>query len=553
MKVLKKITLLFFITLILPAFAQTWTQTGDGVTIVDLNSVGFATNDTVIAVGKNGTVLKSTDAGETWVKVNHGLTTKILWAVQFPTANIGYAAGEGTLLKSSNGGNTWSDISGNLPANAKSGSILGMNFKDENNGFLVGNPGLILQTSDGGTTWHSRNTVSSDGYLRSLDYVDETTLYVVGNSGVVKISINGGLTWQDHVPSTEPPAKGYVGLPNTPFGVNLSGAEFGGHYLAQGQPYPGMRGTHYDYPLPWQLDYLKGKGMNLIRFPFRWERIQRELNGELYAEEIQLMKNLINGANERNMKIFIDMHNFGRRGRSEYDLDLIDGNNSPVTRHHLADAWKKLALEFKDLNLWGYDLMNEPHDMANSNSWFIIAQEVIDSIRTVDMNTPIIICGDRWSSAYHWPGSSDNLKNLNDPADKLIYQAHLYFDANESGTYNGTYASENATPQTGVNRATPFVNWLKANNKKGFLGEYGFPVYSDGSKQTDEEKWALVLDNMLKYLQENAVTGTYWSTGTRWGRNKLSADPKDSPDGKSDRPQMLVLEKYKMTNAITTP
>jgi endoglucanase len=301
------------------------------------------------------------------------------------------------------------------------------------------------------------------------------------------------------------------------------------------------------------LDYLKGKGMNLIRFPFRWERIQRELNGELYAEEIQLMKNLINGANERNMKIFIDMHNFGRRGRSEYDLDLIDGNNSPVTRHHLADAWKKLALEFKDLNLWGYDLMNEPHDMANSNSWFIIAQEVIDSIRTVDMNTPIIICGDRWSSAYHWPGSSDNLKNLNDPADKLIYQAHLYFDANESGTYNGTYASENATPQTGVNRATPFVNWLKANNKKGFLGEYGFPVYSDGSKQTDEEKWALVLDNMLKYLQENAVTGTYWSTGTRWGRNKLSADPKDSPDGKSDRPQMLVLEKYKMTNAITTP
>lgn len=347
----------------------------------------------------------------------------------------------------------------------------------------------------------------------------------------------------------DPPGK-YVGLPDTPFGVNLSGAEFGGHYLEQGQPYPGIRGTHYDYPVPSQLDYLKGKGMNLIRFPFRWERIQRELYGELDAEEIQLMKNLVNGANEREMKIFIDMHNFGRRGRSAYDLDLIDGEGSPVTRHHLADAWKKIALEFKDLNLWGYDIMNEPHDMGSASSWFTIAQEVIDSIRKVDTNTPIIICGDRWSSAYHWPQFSDNLKNLVDPADKLIYQAHLYFDKNESGAYNGTYASEQATPQIGIERATPFVNWLKTNRKKGMIGEYGFPVYRDGTNADDEDKWALVLDNMLKYLQENAVTGTYWSTGSRWGGNKLSADPKDSPDGKSDRPQMKVLEKYKMTHAV---
>ena len=43
------------------------------------------------------------------------------------------------------------------------------------------------------------------------------------------------------------------------FGVNLSGAEFGGIY-------PGVDGTHYGYPTYKDLDYFKGKGLNLIPF-----------------------------------------------------------------------------------------------------------------------------------------------------------------------------------------------------------------------------------------------------------------------------------------------
>ena len=51
------------------------------------------------------------------------------------------------------------------------------------------------------------------------------------------------------------------------FGVNLSGAEFG-------NVYPGVDGTHYGYPTEKDLDYFKAKGLYLVRFPFRWERIQ---------------------------------------------------------------------------------------------------------------------------------------------------------------------------------------------------------------------------------------------------------------------------------------
>lgn len=63
------------------------------------------------------------------------------------------------------------------------------------------------------------------------------------------------------------------------FGVNLSGAEFG-------NVYPGVDGTHYGYPTEKDLDYFKAKGLYLVRFPFRWERIQPTMNGELNATEL---------------------------------------------------------------------------------------------------------------------------------------------------------------------------------------------------------------------------------------------------------------------------
>ncbi|MFN3405370.1 MAG: hypothetical protein ACK40G_14825 [Cytophagaceae bacterium] len=48
----------------------------------------------------------------------------------------------------------------------------------------------------------------------------------------------------------------------TPFGVNLSGAEFG-------SVFPGTYNSHYTYPTVAELDYFKSKGLTLIRLPFK--------------------------------------------------------------------------------------------------------------------------------------------------------------------------------------------------------------------------------------------------------------------------------------------
>jgi endoglucanase len=325
------------------------------------------------------------------------------------------------------------------------------------------------------------------------------------------------------------------------FGVNLSGGEFGGVY-------PGVIGTHYGYPTAKDLDYFKSKKLTLIRFPFRWERVQYELNGPLNQQDLGLMKEFVKAAEEREMPVILDMHNFARLSFDGGRTQTVIGSGPELTKEHLADVWQKIALEFKSYsNIWGYDIMNEPYAMPTADSWFEIAQATIYSIRQVDTKTPIVISGDRYSSAYHWVQFSDNLRNLNDPSDNLIYQAHTYFDKNNSGSYGSyvdgvfvpsTYDEEEATPQTGVVRVKPFVDWLRKYNKKGFVGEYGIP--------DDDPRWNTVLENMLIYLRDNGVPGTYWSAGPRWGGYRLAVQPTNNYT--TDRPQMKVLEKYTKTD-----
>lgn len=310
-----------------------------------------------------------------------------------------------------------------------------------------------------------------------------------------------------------------------PFGTNLASAEFA-HSKS-----PGVYGKDYIYPNAAELDYFAAKGMGLFRLPFLWERIQHELNGELNEAELDRMMKFVDAARERKLYVLLDMHNYGRRivnGKSE-----IIGS-AKLSIDHLADAWQKIAEKFKAKdNIWAYGLMNEPHDMLKEVPWVTIAQASIDKIRLVDQKTPIMVGGDSYSSAARWLTESDNLKNLKDPSNQIIFEAHVYFDRDASGFYKGTYDEEKASASIGIERVKPFVNWLKANKFKGFIGEYTVP--------DDDPRWLTTLDKFLAYIKNNGLNGTYWAAGPWWGNYKLAIEPKDE----KDRPQMETLMRYR--------
>ena len=301
-------------------------------------------------------------------------------------------------------------------------------------------------------------------------------------------------------------------------GVNLSGANFAPHIT------PGKVGTNYFYPEKKHFRYYAEKNIRLIRFPFIWERLQHDLDKGINFDQMRLLKKTLDLAAQHGQKVILDMHNYAR-----YKQKLIGSPEVPYSA--FANVWRHIAEHFKGHpGLLGYDIMNEPH--STEGLWPGAAQAAVSAIREVDMQTPIFVEGDRWANSYHWRRVNEDFL-LDDPADNLIYSAHIYFDKD----YSGRYAKEEVVdPMLGVERTRPFVEWLKDHGQKGFLGEYGVPAHS--------ESMLVAMDNMLAYLNEHCIPSAYWAGGPGWGQYVLAIEPIDG----QDRPQMRILEKHIANN-----
>jgi endoglucanase len=319
------------------------------------------------------------------------------------------------------------------------------------------------------------------------------------------------------VPTAVPP----VNVPQKAYGVNWSGAEFGGN------TWPGVQNTNYVYPNdPARGTYFRSKGLTLVRVPFDWERVQHTANGPLNEPDIAGLLSVLDAAQATGELVVLDMHSFGR-----YYGTPLTVADAPT----FANAWQQLAARFKaHPALYGYELMNEPHDLPEgSNGWAQLAQAATTAIRAVDPNHYVIVGGYQWSGALNFPENNPTLA-ITDPSDKVLYAAHQYFDHDQSGSYALGYDGEGAYPAIGADRVQPFINWLEQRNALGILTEYGVP--------DSDSRWNVVLDNFLAAANASPriVGGTYWSAGPWWGTYPLSVEPRNGVD----RPQMAVLVKY---------
>lgn len=140
-----------------------------------------------VAVGNNGAVYVTTDAGATWNAVYTG-TAANLTALAFSDAKTVWAVGNGsTLLKSEDGGAKWTLVK--LPA--ANTLLRDIKFANAKVGWIVGDGGVILATQDGGKTWRPQASGTSYG-LTAIQAVDANTAWVTGSSGIVLATGTGG-------------------------------------------------------------------------------------------------------------------------------------------------------------------------------------------------------------------------------------------------------------------------------------------------------------------------------------------------------------------------
>jgi endoglucanase len=305
-------------------------------------------------------------------------------------------------------------------------------------------------------------------------------------------------------------------------GINLAGAEFGSENL------PGIYGQHYIYPDPSTIDYFAAKGMNIIRLPLSWERLQHELGSDLDEAEMRRIDLIVNYTGAKKIKIILDVHNY-----AAYFGSVIGTEKLPPNA--LGDLWRRIGARYKDNELVIFGLMNEPTGLQ-TKTWLTAANSAIAEIRRTGAKNLIFVPGNGWSSARSWTGGgygTSNAKvmlNVVDAGNNSVFEVHQYFNSDWTGTRPDCQSDD-----IGVLTLTPFTQWARKHRKRGFLGEFGV-----GSNPTCLE----ALDRVLKFMAENNdvwLGWTYWAAGSWWPKDYFtSIEPLDG----RDRPQMSVLEKY---------
>jgi photosystem II stability/assembly factor-like uncharacterized protein len=133
-----------------------------------------------------------------WYQQNSG-TTVNLQSVIFIDESTGWVCGDsGKIIKTTNGGLDWLEQNSNTTDGLKA-----IQFVDQDNGWAYGQY-QILRTTDGGYTWDVQNTNPS--YIIALQFVDLNTGWLIYDildfGSYIVNTTDGGITWtlQSHSP-----------------------------------------------------------------------------------------------------------------------------------------------------------------------------------------------------------------------------------------------------------------------------------------------------------------------------------------------------------------
>lgn len=230
-------------------------------------------------------------------------------------------------------------------------------------------------------------------------------------------------------------------------GVNLAGLEFGtgdGFSAAQ----PGALGVDYFAEPAESYTWLADRGVDLVRLPVRWERLQPAPGGAFDEQHAALVEQQLDAAGAAGVDVILDLHNYGA-----HDTDQLGSDALPDER--LAQFWLTVSERWgAHPALLGYGLMNEPHDLGGGDergaaaAWESTTQEVVTALRDAGDEHLLLVAGYDWSSLARW---SDNHPSgwIDDPADAFRYEAHHYWDVFGAGAYDRPYAEELSTVEAG--------------------------------------------------------------------------------------------------------
>ena len=127
---------------------------------------------------------------------SHSRAIENLQAVIFVDGKQGWVAGDnGTLLHTTDGGTTWVPQTSGTPADLTSLHFL----PDGKQGWVAGDNGTLLHTTDGGATWAPQTSGTLVSLTSLLFLPDGKQGWVAGRNGTLLHTTDGGATWNSPV------------------------------------------------------------------------------------------------------------------------------------------------------------------------------------------------------------------------------------------------------------------------------------------------------------------------------------------------------------------
>ncbi|MFT4570130.1 MAG: photosystem II stability/assembly factor-like uncharacterized protein [Hyphomicrobiaceae bacterium] len=196
---------------------ETWdisTLKPEGLELLDLNSllafedpvlydVEFFTTEIGFVVGEFGKIYKTIDSGATWIEKQASLVgddyfdvldLPTFFDIEFFNDKIGYVAGlDGRVARTEDSGETWTW----MPHGVKDykAPFYSAETKPDGSVWVVGASGQVVFSADGKSFGQGTFGTSVNNWVRMVEFYDNDNGWVVGGFGFIMNTSDGGKTW----------------------------------------------------------------------------------------------------------------------------------------------------------------------------------------------------------------------------------------------------------------------------------------------------------------------------------------------------------------------